>query len=74
MGAPTMQVQQSDQPTGKSGVGGNTITMPGSGQPVIGEPNKYSNTVGSWDNQPQVPLPIGKGMGQNPGQMTGKGA
>jgi hypothetical protein len=28
-----------------------TVTFPGQGgQPEMGQPNKYSNTVGSWDN------------------------
>lgn len=43
----------SGQPMGK----GSRVTYPGSGgQPKMGVPNSYSNTVGQWDNasiQPQ---------------------
>lgn len=40
------------------------ITFPGqSGQPKMGQPNRYSNTVGSWDNST-----IGT---QNPFQFQG---
>ena len=50
------------RPMGKGGV----ITYPGqSGQPQYGQPNRYSNTVGPWDN-----ASIGT---QNPFQRSGKG-
>lgn len=59
------QSQQSDgisRPMGKGG----RITYPGqSGQPQYGQPNRYSNTVGPWDN-----ASIGT---QNPFQRSGKG-
>lgn len=77
MGSPISQIQapQSSQPQGKSGPmqqsqqpagkGGN-VTYPGQGgQPQIGQPNRYSNTVGPWDN-----ASIGT---QNPFQRSGKG-
>ena len=62
MGAPTAQVQSPLQPSGKSGA----ITTPSqSGQPSIGRPNTYANTVGPWDNSTnstQMPFK-GKGKG-----------
>jgi hypothetical protein len=41
------------------------VTYPStSGQPVMGQPNQYSNTVGLGDNQQQLPQPqVGKGKG-----------
>ena len=55
--------QQPPQPMGKGGVQTNSAT---SGQPRVGMPNQYSNTVGQWDNaqiQPQQPSYGGKGKG-----------
>jgi hypothetical protein len=54
------------QPT-RQGKGG-SVTLPGQGgQPKMGQPNMYPNTVGQWDNasiQPQQPLNRGgKGKG-----------
>lgn len=43
---------------------GGTTNLATSGQPQIGQPNTYSNTVGPWDNsntQPQVQSGKGKG-------------
>ena len=63
MGMPTAQIGQSinqQQPQGK----GSTTNSTTSGQPQIGQPNTYSNTVGPWDNsntQPQVQSGKGKG-------------
>lgn len=57
--------QQSDgisRPTGKGG----RVTYPGQGgQPAVGQPNNYSNTVGPWDNANiQQPMnQAGKGKG-----------
>jgi hypothetical protein len=47
---------------------GGSVTLPGQGgQPRMGQPNMYPNTVGQWDNasiQPQQPLNRGgKGKG-----------
>ena len=45
--------------------GGNYQISATSGQPRIGQPNQYPNTVGQWDNtqqQPQMPMQ-GKGKG-----------
>lgn len=66
-GAPIQQLPQpADQPTGKSG----RITYPGqSGQPQMGQPNNYSNTVGPWDN-----ASIGNQRPQAFGAAKGKGA
>jgi hypothetical protein len=50
------QAQQTQQPQATQGKGGN-VTFPGQGgQPRMGQPNMYPNTVGQWDNasiQPQ---------------------
>lgn len=50
------------QPSGKGG----RITYPGQGgQPRMGQPNQYSNTVGPWDNA-TIQQPVqrsGKGKG-----------
>jgi hypothetical protein len=45
------------------GKGGN-VTYPGQGgQPQMGKPNNYPNTVGSWDNSPMKPQSFsGKGQ------------
>jgi hypothetical protein len=62
MSAPQQQYQ-APQPMGKGGVQTNSAT---SGQPRVGMPNQYSNTVGQWDNaqiQPQQPSYGGKGKG-----------
>jgi hypothetical protein len=57
------QVSNPPKPMGKGGAQTNSAT---SGQPTIGAPNQYSNTVGQWDNtQQQI---------QQPGQGKGKGA
>lgn len=43
---------------------GGTTNSATSGQPQMGQPNTYSNTVGPWDNsnnQPQVQSGKGKG-------------
>ena len=51
------------RPMGKGG----RITYPGqSGQPQYGQPNRYSNTVGPWDNA-NIQQPVyqsGKGKGR----------
>ena len=49
------------QPQGKGGASTNSAT---SGQPRMGQPNNYANTVGGWDNasiQPQRSGGKGKG-------------
>jgi hypothetical protein len=47
------------------GMMGGQITMPGQGgQPKLGMPNAYSNTMQPWDNQPnQANSGAGKGKG-----------
>jgi hypothetical protein len=60
---PTQQYQAPPQPMGKGGAQTNSAT---SGQPTMGAPNQYSNTVGQWDNseiQPVQPKRGGKGKG-----------
>ena len=62
-----------------TGMMGGQVTMPGQGgQPQLGMPNAYSNTMQPWDNQPEQPKAGGgKGMGGMGGQMAkqmGKGA
>jgi hypothetical protein len=56
------------------GMMGGQITMPGQGgQPKLGMPNAYSNTLQPWDNQSnQQGQPSGKGMGIS--GRSGKGA
>lgn len=56
---------------GLGGLLGGKTTMSGlSGQPKIGMPNAYSNTMQPWDNQPNQ----SSGVGYQPFKMTGKGA
>ncbi len=48
------------------GKGGSTTNTATSGQPMMGQPNRYPNTVGQWDNasiQRQSPTGGGKGKG-----------
>lgn len=59
--SPLAQYQQSSRPVGKGGSVTNSST---SGQPRIGMPNQYSNTVGQWDNTQIQPVQQhGKGKG-----------
>jgi len=60
---PQTQQGQPPQPMGKGGRQTNSAT---SGQPTMGAPNQYPNTVGQWDNsqiQPLQPKRGGKGKG-----------
>jgi hypothetical protein len=53
------------------GMMGGQVTMPGQGgQPQLGMPNAYSNTMQPWDNKANQSI----GMGFQPFKMTGKGA
>lgn len=53
---------QAPRPMGKGGTQTNSAT---SGQPTVGAPNKYSNTVGQWDNtQQQLQSQSGGGKGK----------
>jgi hypothetical protein len=66
-GSPDQQMPQPQQFQPTQGKGGN-VTFPGQdGQPRMGQPNMYPNTVGQWDNasiQPQQPRNSGgKGKG-----------
>ena len=50
------------------GKGGSTTYSRTSGQPAFGQPNRYPNTVGQWDNASiqrtnQSPMAGGKGKG-----------
>jgi hypothetical protein len=61
-----------------TGMMGGQISMPGQGgQPKLGMPNAYSNTLQPWDNQAQQPQGgMGKGLGGLTNQIakkTGKG-
>lgn len=61
------------------GMMGGKITLPGQGgQPQLGMPNAYSNTMQPWDNQSNQPRQGlgGKGLGNAISQTrpTGKGA
>lgn len=56
---------------GLGGLLGGRTTMSGlSGQPKLGMPNAYSNTMQPWDNQPNQ----SNGIEFQPFKMTGKGA
>ena len=64
----TVGTPPQSSPSGKAGqVQGSqgVVTTPGQGgQPEMGQPNNYSNTVGSWDNasiQPKSPSGKAKG-------------
>lgn len=61
--APQGQSDGVSRPMGKGG----RITYPGqTAQPQIGQPNRYSNTVGPWDNaniQQPARMQSGKGKG-----------
>lgn len=62
-GQPTYQPQ-----TQSRGKGGSTTNAATSGQPTFGQPNRYPNTVGQWDNASiqrtnQSPMAGGKGKG-----------
>lgn len=63
----TVSSEPLSTPSGKTGIQGaqGTVTTPSQGgQPVMGQPNSYSNTVGTWDNasiQPKSPSGKGKG-------------
>ena len=58
--AETQPVPQQPRPMGKGGAQTNSAT---SGQPTMGAPNQYSNTVGQWDNTQIQPVSHGKGKG-----------
>ena len=63
--------QYGTQLGGLGGLLGGKTTMSGlSGQPKIGLPNAYSNTMQPWDNQPNQ----SNGIGFQPFKMSGKGA
>jgi len=49
------------RPMGKGGMQTNSAT---SGQPTMGAPNKYPNTVGQWDNTHIQPQSQGGGKGK----------
>ena len=66
-------------PLGGLGMMGGRVTMPSQGgQPQLGMPNAYSNTMQPWDNQAQMQQSGGgKGLGSIAPQMSkqiGKGA
>ena len=56
------QAPNQPRPMGKGGVQSNSAT---SGQPRMGAPNQYPNTVGQWDNtQQQTQSQYGGGKGK----------
>lgn len=58
-------VYQDDfKPHGKGASGQRFTYSPTSGQPSMGSPNQYTNTVGQWDNASVMPQPV---------QQRGKG-
>ena len=63
---PTEQQQANPPAQQPQGKGGSTTYSRTSGQPAFGQPNRYPNTVGQWDNasiQRQSPAGGGKGKG-----------
>ena len=63
--APNLSSNMS-QPSGKGASGQRYTYSPTSGQPAMGNPNAYTNTVGQWDNASVMPQPVqksGKGKG-----------
>lgn len=73
------QMPQDNMGPPLGGLMGGKVTMPGQGgQPQLGMPNAYSNTMQPWDNQAQQSQSGGgKGLGAMSGQMAkpmGKGA
>jgi hypothetical protein len=62
---PNSQAQQPTQAPQPMAKGGNYQSNVTSGQPRMGQPNQYPNTVGQWDNtQQQTQQPMqGKGKG-----------
>jgi hypothetical protein len=65
---PAQDIAPADQPQYRQGKGasGQAFTYsPTSGQPQMGSPNQYANTIGQWDNASiQQPVQrIGKGKG-----------
>jgi len=60
------QIMPGAQPQGKGASGQKYTYSPTSGQPQMGQPNQYTNTVGQWDNASIMPQPTrrsGKGKG-----------
>lgn len=58
--------QQPSYGQGKGASGQRYTYSPTSGQPAMGSPNQYTNTVGQWDNASVIPRPVqrsGKGKG-----------
>ena len=77
--SPMLEDGPMGSPQGKSGGQGKVTFPTQGGQPKMGMPNAYSNTMQPWDNQPskQGQGFGGKGLGSGMGQMakpTGKGA
>jgi hypothetical protein len=65
------QMPQDNMGPPLGGLMGGRVTMPGQGgQPQLGMPNAYSNTMQPWDNQSNQP----NGTGFQPFKMFGKGA
>jgi hypothetical protein len=65
--SPTPQNQTAPM-TQSKGKGGSTTNAATSGQPAFGQPNRYPNTVGQWDNASiqrtnRQPMAGGKGKG-----------
>jgi hypothetical protein len=65
------QMPQDNMGPPLGGLMGGRVTMPGQGgQPQLGMPNAYSNTMQPWDNQANQ----SNGTGFQPFKMFGKGA
>jgi hypothetical protein len=57
-------VQPTNQPQQGLGKGGRVTTPGQGGQPRMGVPNNYSNTVGQWDNASIQPRQTQSGKGK----------
>lgn len=51
-------------PQGKGASGQRYTYSPTSGQPQMGSPNQYTNTIGQWDNASVMPQPAQRGKGK----------
>jgi hypothetical protein len=71
----TSQFQTADLPAKPQGKGGSVTTPVTSGQPQMGVPNQYANTIQSGDNTTtqQSPMPQGKGGAVSGSTPRGKG-
>lgn len=70
-----MGASYQSNPSGPQGKSGSVTTPVTSGQPPMGVPNQYANTIQSGDNTTtqQSPMPQGKGGAASGATPHGKG-